>query len=90
VLVVGLVSFAAPSLGCTAIARFLLHWSPASRWLAGTALSTTSMAVVYAVVLETGFNKTEFGKGILAACSMSAAHKSRCRDWTRQLGDVTA
>ena len=31
-------------------------------------LSTTSMAVVYAVMLETGFNKTEFGKGILAAC----------------------
>jgi Kef-type K+ transport system membrane component KefB len=26
------------------------------------------MAVVYAVMLETGFNKTEFGKGILGAC----------------------
>jgi Kef-type K+ transport system membrane component KefB len=26
------------------------------------------MAVVYAVMLETGFNKTEFGKGILASC----------------------
>jgi glutathione-regulated potassium-efflux system ancillary protein KefC len=68
VLVVGLVSFAAPFLGCTAIARFLLGWSPASSWLAGIALSTTSMAVVYAVMLETGFNKTDFGKGILGAC----------------------
>ena len=26
------------------------------------------MAVVYAVMLETGFNRTEFGKGILASC----------------------
>jgi Kef-type K+ transport system membrane component KefB len=34
----------------------------------GVALSTTSMAVVYAVMLETGFNKTDFGKGILGAC----------------------
>ena len=37
-------------------------------WLCGVALSTTSMAVVYAVMLETGLNKTEFGKGILASC----------------------
>ena len=39
-----------------------------SSWLAGVALSTTSVAVVYAVMLELGFNKTEFGKAILAAC----------------------
>ena len=32
------------------------------------ALSTTSVAVVYAVMLELGFNRTEFGKAILAAC----------------------
>jgi glutathione-regulated potassium-efflux system ancillary protein KefC len=68
VTVVGLVSFAAPFLGCTAVARFVLGWSTPSSWLAGIALSTTSMAVVYAVMLETGFNKTEFGKGILGAC----------------------
>jgi Kef-type K+ transport system membrane component KefB len=34
----------------------------------GIALSTTSVAVVYAVMVETGFNKTEIGKIILAAC----------------------
>jgi len=39
-----------------------------SSWLAGVALSTTSVAVVYTVMLELGFNKTEFGKGIRAAC----------------------
>ncbi|MCX8124122.1 MAG: cation:proton antiporter, partial [Spirochaetes bacterium] len=30
--------------------------------------STTSMAVVYAVMIEYGFNKTKYGKGILGAC----------------------
>ena len=68
VLVVGAVGFLAPFLGCAAIARFVLGWDPAASWLAGVALSTTSMAVVYAVMLETGFNRTEFGKGILGAC----------------------
>lgn len=68
VTIVGLVGFFAPFIGCAAIARFLLHWDPQASLLAGVALSTTSMAVVYAVMLETGFNKTDFGKGILGAC----------------------
>jgi Kef-type K+ transport system membrane component KefB len=66
--VVGAVGFLAPFLGCAAIARFALGWDPRASLLCGIALSTTSMAVVYAVMLETGFNKTEFGKGILGAC----------------------
>jgi Kef-type K+ transport system membrane component KefB len=68
VFLVGVVGFAAPFLGCATVAYFLLHWSASSSWLAGIALSTTSMAVVYAVMLETGLNTTEFGKGILGAC----------------------
>jgi len=68
VTVVGLFSFAAPFLGCTAIAYYLLGWDPQASWLAGVALSTTSMAVVYAVMLETRFNRTEYGMGILGAC----------------------
>ncbi|MBF0217748.1 MAG: cation:proton antiporter [Candidatus Omnitrophica bacterium] len=68
VMVVGIVGFLAPFLGCAVFARFILHWDPRASWLAGIALSTTSMAVVYAVMLETGFNKTEFGKGIMGAC----------------------
>ncbi|MCX6113255.1 MAG: cation:proton antiporter [Proteobacteria bacterium] len=68
VVIVGAVGFIAPFLGCTAFARYILHWNVQASWLAGIALSTTSMAVVYAVMLETGFNKTEFGKGILGAC----------------------
>jgi Kef-type K+ transport system membrane component KefB len=66
--VVGLIGFAAPFLGCAALAYYVLGWDPRASWLGGIALSTTSMAVVYAVMLETGFNRTEFGKGILGAC----------------------
>ena len=66
--VVGLVGFFAPFLGAAAVAHYLLHWTAPASWLAGVALSTTSVAVVYSVMLELGFNKTDFGKGILAAC----------------------
>lgn len=65
---VGLVGFFGPFLGCTAVAHYVLGWTVLSSWLAGVALSTTSVAVVYAVMLELGFNTTEFGKAILAAC----------------------
>jgi len=65
---IGLVSFAAPFLGCTAIARWVLGWTPEASWLAGIAMSTTSVAVVYAVMLEFGFNVTHYGKVVLAAC----------------------
>jgi len=67
-LIVGLVGFIGPFLGCTAIAHFVLHWSVRASWLSGVALSTTSVAVVYEVMLELGFNTTDFGKAILAAC----------------------
>jgi Kef-type K+ transport system membrane component KefB len=67
-LVVGLVAFAAPFLGCAAVAHYLLGWGNDSSWLAGIALSTTSVAVVYAVMLEFGLNRTYYGKVVLAAC----------------------
>jgi glutathione-regulated potassium-efflux system ancillary protein KefC len=66
--VLGLVAFAAPFLGATAAARYILGWDPRASWLTGVALSTTSVAVVYAVMLELGLNATQFGKVILAAC----------------------
>lgn len=67
-LVIGLAGFFGPFLGCTAIAHYVLHWSVMPSWLCGVALSTTSVAVVYAVMLELGFNVTEYGKSVLAAC----------------------
>jgi len=66
--VVGMVGFFAPFFGCAALAKYVLGWSTHASLLCGVALSTTSMAVVYAVMLETGLNKTDFGKGILGAC----------------------
>ena len=66
--IVGLVGFFAPFIGATLIAYYILHWGLQSSLLTGIALSTTSMAVVYAVMIEYGFNKTSFGKSILGAC----------------------
>ncbi len=65
---VGLVGFFGPFLGATMVAHYVLAWSWRPSWLAGVALSTTSVAVVYAVMLELGFNQTTYGKAILAAC----------------------
>jgi glutathione-regulated potassium-efflux system ancillary protein KefC len=65
---VGLASFFAPFLGCAAVAYYVLGWEVTPSWLAGVAMSTTSVAVVYAVMLEFGFNRTEYGKTVLAAC----------------------
>ena len=64
----GLVGFIAPFLGCAAVAHWVLGWGTAASWLTGIALSTTSVAVVYAVMLELGLNRTNYGKGLLAAC----------------------
>jgi Kef-type K+ transport system membrane component KefB len=65
---VGLVSFFAPFVGCAAGAYWLLGWNTQASLLAGIAMSTTSVAVVYAVMLEFGFNRTDYGKMVLAAC----------------------
>jgi glutathione-regulated potassium-efflux system ancillary protein KefC len=65
---IGFASFLFPFLGCAAAARFILGWDVMPSWLAGVAMSTTSVAVVYAVMLEFGFNQTEYGKTVLAAC----------------------
>ncbi len=67
-LAIGIAGFFFPFLGAAAFARFVAGWAPDSSWIAGIALSTTSVAVVYAVMVETGLNQTELGKLILAAC----------------------
>jgi Kef-type K+ transport system membrane component KefB len=65
---IGLVGFIAPFVGVLVLAGFVCGWSWAQAEIAGLSLSTTSVAVVYAVMVETGFNRTELGKIILAAC----------------------
>jgi Kef-type K+ transport system membrane component KefB len=65
---IGLMGFFAPYLGVLFFAHFVSGWPWPQAQIAGIALSTTSVAVVYAVMIETGFNQTELGKIILAAC----------------------
>jgi Kef-type K+ transport system membrane component KefB len=65
---IGLMGFFAPYLGVLCFAHFVSGWPWPQAQIAGIALSTTSVAVVYAVMIETGFNQTEIGKIILAAC----------------------
>ena len=65
---IGIASFLAPYLGVLAYAHYAIGWSWPEAQIAGISMSTTSVAVVYAVMIETGLNKTELGKIILAAC----------------------
>ena len=67
-LTIGFFSFLAPAVGAFAAAYWLFGWSYSASLIAGIALSTTSVAVVYAVMVESGRNETALGKMILAAC----------------------
>jgi Kef-type K+ transport system membrane component KefB len=67
-LAIGMASFLAPFLAAMAYAYFVAGWDLRAAQIAGVALSTTSVAVVYAVMVETGLNSTDLGKLILAAC----------------------
>ena len=67
-LVIGLASFSAPFVLAFAFAYWVAGWSLHASEIAGIALSTTSVAVVYATMIESGLNRTELGKLILAAC----------------------
>lgn len=67
-LVIGVMAFLVPFAGVLFFASRLAGWDPQASQIAAIALSTTSVAVVYAVMVETGLNQTELGKLILAAC----------------------
>ena len=66
-LALGAVSFAAPFVVAMSFAYWVLGWSGDASQIAGIALSTTSLAVVYAVLVETGLNRTIIGKRIMSA-----------------------
>ncbi|WP_457798363.1 cation:proton antiporter [Methylocystis sp. S23] len=65
---IGGASFLIPAVACWAAAHYLLGWESSPALLAGIALAATSVAVVYTVMMEYGFNRTDYGKTILAAC----------------------
>ena len=64
---IGLVSFGAPFVVVGLLAYYALGWNHRQAEIAGIALSTTSLAVVYAVLVETGLNQTVIGKRIMSA-----------------------
>ena len=66
-LLIGGLSFLIPFLGAMAFAYWVLRWSPQASQIVGVALSTTSLAVVYAVLVETGLTDTQIGKVIMAS-----------------------
>jgi Kef-type K+ transport system membrane component KefB len=65
---IGFVSFALPFLAAFGFCGLVLGWQLHAAETGGIALSTTSVAVVYAVMVETGLNRHDLGKLILAAC----------------------
>src|SRR5579859_6723700 len=65
---IGFVSFALPFLAAFGFCKLVLGWHLHAAEIGGVALSTTSVAVVYAVMVETGLNREDIGKLILAAC----------------------
>ena len=67
-LTVGVVSFALPFAAVFAFTYFVAGWKLQAAEIAGVALSTTSVAVVYAVMIESGLAEVDLGKTILAAC----------------------
>ena len=64
---IGLFSFLLPFLGVFLFTYYLAGWNLKAALIAGSALSTTSLAVVYSVLVETGLSKTEIGKLIMAS-----------------------
>ncbi|MCX7780820.1 MAG: cation:proton antiporter [Negativicutes bacterium] len=67
-LAIGLFSFLAPFLAGMGAAYYLFGWDVNASKIAGIALSTTSVAVVYAVMVESGLASKPLGQSILAAC----------------------
>jgi Kef-type K+ transport system membrane component KefB len=66
-LAIGLASFIGPFIVGALVSYGLLGWTVKASLIAGTALSTTSLAVIYAVLVEDGLNETELGKLLMSA-----------------------
>jgi Kef-type K+ transport system membrane component KefB len=64
---IGAVSFAAPFVVALGACYWLAGWNRDQAEIGGLALSTTSLAVVYAVLVETGLNRSVIGKRIMSA-----------------------
>lgn len=65
---IGFLSFLLPCITGMAFAYYVFEWDINASKIAGIALSTTSVAVVYAVMVESGLASSRLGQSILAAC----------------------
>src|SRR5206468_818491 len=63
----GLVSFFAPFAVVALLCFYVLDWTRRQAEIGGLALSTTSLVVVYAVLVETGLNRELVGKRLMSA-----------------------
>jgi Kef-type K+ transport system membrane component KefB len=63
----GGVSFMGPFAVAGLFTYYALGWNHRQAEIAGIALSTTSLAIVYAVLVETGLNRTLVGKRLMSA-----------------------
>jgi Kef-type K+ transport system membrane component KefB len=66
-LLIGGFSFLVPFVLVAAVAYFVLHWRMQSSLIAGIALSTTSLAVVYSVLIESNLSDTYIGKLLMSS-----------------------
>ena len=64
---IGVVSFGAPFVVALVTCHWLAGWNRGQSEIGGLALSTTSLAVVYAVLVESGLNRSVIGKRIMSA-----------------------
>lgn len=64
---IGAISFLGPFVVASAVAYLALDWNARASLIAGTALSTTSLAVVYAVLVERSLTDTGIGKLLMSA-----------------------
>jgi Kef-type K+ transport system membrane component KefB len=64
---IGVVSFVGPFVVASVVAYAALHWTGRASLIAGTALSTTSLAVVYAVLVERTLTDTNIGRLLMSA-----------------------
>jgi Kef-type K+ transport system membrane component KefB len=64
---IGVASFAGPFVVASLVSYVLLGWTLKASLISGTALSTTSLAVVYAVLVERGLTATNVGKLLMSA-----------------------
>src|SRR5262249_33657278 len=64
---IGLVAFSAPFAVVAPLTYAALGWDRRQAEIGGLALSTTSLAVVYAVLVETGLNRELVGKRLMSA-----------------------